>query len=69
MQPMGTKPMNAPNTDATQKGEANEQHQNATKPVVLKDPIVLSSTHQVTPQTSTQPWATSVHHDDNHELV
>jgi hypothetical protein len=31
---MGIDPMNAPNMDATQRGETNEQHQNATKPVM-----------------------------------
>jgi hypothetical protein len=30
---------------------------------------MLSTTHQVTPWTLTQPWAMNVHHDDNHEHV
>jgi hypothetical protein len=30
---------------------------------------VFSTTHQTTPETSTQPWVVNVHHDDNHELV
>jgi hypothetical protein len=30
MQPMGDESMNAPNTDATQRGKVNEQHQNVT---------------------------------------
>jgi hypothetical protein len=34
-----------------------------------KDPIVLSTIHQLTPQTSTQPQAAIVHHDDNYEHV
>ncbi len=45
MQPMGDELVNALNTDATQRGEVNEQNQNATKQVVQKDPIVLSTTH------------------------
>jgi hypothetical protein len=56
-------------TYATQRGEANEQHQNVTELVVQRDPITLSTIHQVTPQTITQTWAVNVHHDDNHELV
>ncbi len=66
---MATKPMNAPITNATQKGETNEQHQNVTKPIMFRDPTVLSTTHQVTSQTSTQPWAMNVRRDDNHEHV
>jgi hypothetical protein len=31
---MGNEPVNAPNTDATQRGKINEQHQNVTKLVV-----------------------------------
>jgi len=31
---MGNEPVNAPNTDATQKRKINEQHQNVTKLVV-----------------------------------
>jgi hypothetical protein len=30
---MGNEPMNAPNTDVAQRGEINEQHQNAAKPI------------------------------------
>jgi hypothetical protein len=30
---MGNEPMNAPNTDAAQRGEVNEQHQNVAKPI------------------------------------
>ncbi len=30
---------------------------------------MLSTTHQITPQTLTQPWVVNVHHDDNHEHV
>ncbi len=41
-------------TYATQRGEANEQHQNVTELVVQRDPITLSTIHQVTPQTITQ---------------
>jgi hypothetical protein len=69
VQPMGNKPRNAPNTNVTQRVEANEQHQNATKLVVQKNPTTFSTTHQVTPHTSTQPRAMNVHHDDNHEPI
>jgi hypothetical protein len=55
MQPMGNKPMNALNKDATQTGKVKEQHQNVAKLVVQRNPIVLSTTHQVTSHTSTQP--------------
>jgi hypothetical protein len=34
VQPMGNESMNASNMDATQRGEVNEQNQNATKQVV-----------------------------------
>jgi hypothetical protein len=34
MQPVGNEPMNALNMDTTNKGEANEQHQNAAKSIV-----------------------------------
>jgi hypothetical protein len=34
-----------------------------------KKPTTFSITHQETPQSTTQPWAMSVYHDDNHELV
>ncbi len=37
--------MNAPNTDATQRGEVNEQHQNVAKPIVEKNLIVFSTIH------------------------
>jgi hypothetical protein len=34
MQPMGNKRVNVPNTNATQRGEVNEQHQNVVKWIV-----------------------------------
>jgi hypothetical protein len=37
--------------------------------VVQRNPITVSTIHQVTPHTSTQPWVVSVHHDDIHEHV
>jgi len=37
--------MNAPNTNATQRGEVNK-HQNVAKLVVQRDPIVLSTIHK-----------------------
>jgi hypothetical protein len=46
---MGDELMNARNMDATQRGEANEQHQNVAKPVVQRDPTTLSTTHKKTP--------------------
>jgi hypothetical protein len=46
---MGDEPMNAPNMDATQRGEVNEQHKNVAKLVVQRDPKTLSTTHQKTP--------------------
>jgi len=51
------------------RGEMNEQHQNVTKLVVQKDPIMFSITHQETPQIITQPWAMGVHNDDNHKPI
>jgi hypothetical protein len=36
--------MNAPNTDAAQRGKANEQHQNVSELVVQKNPTALSTT-------------------------
>jgi hypothetical protein len=36
---------------------------------VQRDLATLSTIHQATPHTSTQPWVVNVHHDDNHELV
>jgi hypothetical protein len=60
--------VNAPNTDGTQRGEANE-HQNVVKPVMWRTAITFSITHQITPHTSTQPWEMNVHHDDNHEPI
>ncbi len=68
VQPMGNESMNASNMDATQRGEVNEQNQNATKQVVQKDPVVLSTSHQ-TPQTSTQLKVMNVHNGDNHEPI
>jgi len=66
---MGDECVNAPHMDATQKGEVNEQHQNVIEPIVLRDPIMLPTTHQETPQTTTQPNVVNFNHDDNHELV
>jgi hypothetical protein len=37
---MGNKHVNAPNIDAAQRGEANEQRQNVAESVVQRDPIV-----------------------------
>jgi hypothetical protein len=37
--------MNALNTNATQRGEVNEQHQNVPKSVVRRDPMVFSTIH------------------------
>ncbi len=37
--------MNASNTNATQKGKINEQHQNVGKLVVQKAPMAFSTTH------------------------
>jgi hypothetical protein len=42
---MGNEPMNASNTNATQKGKINEQHQNVGKSVVQKAPTTLSTIH------------------------
>jgi hypothetical protein len=42
---MKNKPMNAPNMDATQRGEVNEQHQNVAEPIMQKDLATLSTTH------------------------
>ncbi len=66
---MGNKPMNALNMNATQRGEVNEQHQNVVESIVQRDLAMLSTTHQETPWTITQPHAVSVHHDDNHEPI
>jgi hypothetical protein len=41
--------MNAPNTDAAQRGKANEQHQNVIKLVVQRNLTTLSTTHHKTP--------------------
>ncbi len=43
---MGNKLVNAPTMDATQRGKANEPHQNVAKVVVQRNPITLSTTHQ-----------------------
>jgi hypothetical protein len=40
---MGNELANAPNMDATHKRKINEQHQNATRLFVLKDPTMLLS--------------------------
>jgi hypothetical protein len=69
MQHMGDEHVNAPNTDATQRGEVNEQHQNVTKPIVQRDPIALSTTHQETPRIRTQLKVVNVHNGDNHEPI
>jgi hypothetical protein len=69
MQPMGNELVNAPNTNATQRGEANEQHQNVAKPIMQKDLVALSTIHQETPRTITEPKVVSVHNDDNHEPI
>jgi hypothetical protein len=68
LQPMEIESVNASNMDATQRGKVNEQNQNATKQVVQKYPIVLSTTHQ-TPQTSTQLKVMNAHNGDNHEPI
>jgi hypothetical protein len=47
--------MNAPNIDAAHRIEANEQHQVVAEPVMQKETTSISTTHQVTPQTLTQP--------------
>jgi hypothetical protein len=41
--------VNAPNMNATQKGEVNEQHKNVAKLVVQRNPTTLSTIHQKTP--------------------
>jgi hypothetical protein len=46
---MGKKPISAPNFDATHRGQANGQYQNATKHVVQKYLDVLLTTHQAKP--------------------
>ncbi len=63
MQPMKNELVNAPNTYATQRGEINEQHQNVVELVVQRDLVVLSTIHQETPWTITQPHAVSAHHE------
>jgi hypothetical protein len=52
--------LNAPHLNAVQKGKVNEQHQNAIEPIVQKDPTTLSTTHQETPGTTTQPRVVNV---------
>jgi hypothetical protein len=37
--------------------------------VLQRNPTTFSTTHQVTPHTSIQPWVVSVHHDNNHEPI
>ncbi len=66
---MGDEHVNAPNTNVAQRGEVNEQHQNVVEPIVQRDPVALSTTHQKTPRTITQPKVMNVHNDDNHEQV
>jgi hypothetical protein len=46
--------MNAPNIDAAHKVKANEQHQVRAELLMQKETTSTSTTHQVTPQTSTQ---------------
>jgi DNA-binding FadR family transcriptional regulator len=58
---MGNKPVNAPNTNATQRREVNEQHQNVVESIMQRDLTMLSTTHQ--------PHAMNVHHDDTHEPI
>jgi hypothetical protein len=66
---MGNELVNAPNTNATHRGEVNEQHQNVAKSIVERDLVVVPTTHQKTPQTITQSEVVNVHNDDNHEHV
>jgi hypothetical protein len=66
---MGNELVNAPKTDATQRGEVNEQHQNVEKSVIQRNLIAFSTIHQETSQTITQSRVVSVHNDDNHEHV
>jgi hypothetical protein len=65
---MGNKPVNAPNMDVTQRGKANEQHQNEIELIMQRDPIALSTTRQHHTH-HLKPWVMSIHHDDNHEFV
>jgi hypothetical protein len=46
---MGNKPMNAPNTNTTQRGKTNELHQNVVELVMQRNPTTLSTTHKKTP--------------------
>jgi len=67
---MGNELVNAPNTNAEYRGETNQQHQKVAKPIVLKDPTMLLTTHQVRPQTSNPTTGSEhVHNDDNHEPI
>jgi hypothetical protein len=66
---MGDEPVNAPNMDATQRGEVNEQHKNVAKLVVQRDPITLSAIHQKTPRRITQTKVVNVYKSDNHEPI
>jgi hypothetical protein len=66
---MGNELVNAPKTDATQRGEVNEQHQNVEKSVIERNLVAFSTIHQKTSQTITQSRVVSVHNDDNHEHV
>jgi uncharacterized membrane protein YdfJ with MMPL/SSD domain len=45
VQSTGNKLMNAPKSDETQRRESNEQYENATKLVMLKNLAELSTTH------------------------
>jgi hypothetical protein len=69
VQLMGNELVNAPNMDTTQWVEANEQHQFAIKPIVLKNLALPSTTYQVTPQTLTQRRTMSILNGVNNKLV
>jgi hypothetical protein len=47
--------------DITHKVEANKQHQTTTESTMQNDASLPSTIHQVTPQTSTQPWPMNIH--------
>jgi hypothetical protein len=49
MQPMGDERVTTLNTNVTQRGEVNEQHQNVTEPIMQRKPIMFGTTHQKTP--------------------
>ncbi len=66
---MGDEHVNAKNTNATQKGKVNEQHQNVAELVVQRNPTSLLTIHQETPRTTTQPRVVNIHNGDNHEPI